>query len=88
MVKFMAGFTAARQKKIAENCENCILTFTQFREEAAGAGYDFSKMKEMYGGYTYPSNELAKLIESAEKGVQACFRDNAVHEDMFITCLR
>ena len=54
MVKFMAGFTAARQKKIADNCDNCILTFTQFREEAAGAGYDFSKMKEMYAGYTCP----------------------------------
>lgn len=45
-------------------------------------------MKEMYGGYTFPSNELAKLVEAAERAVQICFKENAVHQDMFITCLR
>lgn len=87
LTKFMAGFTAFRQKKIAKDCTDCLLTFTQFREEV-GSGFEFMKTKEIYGGYSYPSNEMASLICRVEKAMQDCFHDNNLEENIFIKVIK
>lgn len=87
MVKFMAGFTAFRQKKIAQNCDACLLTFTQFREEA-DSGHNFTRTKEIYDGYSYASNELSNLIKATEKAVQEAVYVENVHEDLFINTIK
>ncbi|KAK3928702.1 DNA transposase [Frankliniella fusca] len=87
IVAFMAGFTAFRQEKIAKGCANCIMTFTQFREEA-GSDHHFTKTKELYGGYTYASHTMVCLIKASERAIQDCVKNHDVHEDMYITTLR
>ncbi|KAE8739250.1 hypothetical protein FOCC_FOCC015248 [Frankliniella occidentalis] len=87
IVTFMAGFTSFRKQKVAGGCTDCILTFTQFREEA-GPDHDFTKTKEIYDGYTYASDEMVRLIKAAEKAVQESTHNHDIHEDMFITTLK
>lgn len=87
LIKFMSGFTAFRRKKVANDCTDCLLTFTQFREEA-DSGHDFTRMKEMYDGYSYASNEMVDLIKAVEKAVQESIHHHGFHKDMYITALR
>ena len=83
----MAGFTAFKQRKIAKNCEDCLLTMTVFREET-GANYTFQKIKEMYNGYSYASPELRELISSCERAIRESIAANDINGDIYVTTIK
>jgi hypothetical protein len=47
-----------------------------------------ANMKEMYGGYSYASDEMANLIKCVEKAVQQSLHDCRVNKDSFVTALK
>ena len=87
LVAFMAGFTAFRQKKVANGCADCLLTMTVFREET-GPDCAFSRTKEIYNGYTYASPELKNLVSSCEKATRDSLAAHDINGDLFKTTLK
>ncbi|KAE8743485.1 hypothetical protein FOCC_FOCC010908 [Frankliniella occidentalis] len=87
LMSFMAGFTAFRRKKVVEDCTECLNSLIKPRSDI-GPKDKFAITKECYGGYTYPSDELVKLVVAIEKAVGDCVNNHKFHKDMVFTTLK
>ncbi|KAK3924063.1 Transposable element P transposase, partial [Frankliniella fusca] len=82
IISFLAGFTAFRQNKIVQNCEDCLLTMTKKLVLA------FQKIKEIDNGYSYASPELRGLISSCERAIRESVAANDIGGDMFVNIIK
>lgn len=80
LLSFMSGFSAFKQKKLANNCSDCLQTFSKPREEA-GSTFAFTRIKEIYMGYTYPSDEMRRLIAAVETAVRESLHNHGIQTD-------
>lgn len=77
----------AKQKHIAKGCDECLQTMMKPREEA-GPDDSFIMTKERYGGYSYPTDTMARLIARLHQAMYDCSRFHEIHTDFVFTTLK
>lgn len=82
LVSFMSGFTSFKQKKLANECSDCLQTFSKPRQEARST-FAFTRIKEIYMGYTYPSEEMRSLVAALETAVRESLHNHGIQTDIF-----